>query len=262
MKFGRRPKDTAAGPAAEQAQHEETMPRSTSSPGNRGRSRRSSTRTPGQRAGLTREEVVAAARGLADREGVERVTMRRLAGELGVAPNALYTYFRDKTAILDAVFDDVLGELEPPSPGAGAWQDALAELMRASRRLLLAHPRLATLFLTRPGGPNAMRLGEVALRILERGGIRGRVAVEALRALLAYTLGSAAMEAPRRVEPERGERLERAAALIEHLPEDAYALTRASSRDLATHPSEEDFERGLRWLIRGIEAEAGSIERE
>lgn len=209
-------------------------------------------RRPGERAGLSRDEVLECARRLAERAGLEQVTIRRLAAELGVAPNALYTYFADKTAILDALFDAILGELEPPDPEAGRWQDALAELMRASRRLLLAHPRLAQLFLSRPGGANALRLGEATLRILARGGIRGRKAVEALRALVTYTLGFAALEVPRRADAEAGRRVERAAALIEALPPEEFPLTRACSRELASHASDRDFEAGLRWLIDGI----------
>jgi TetR/AcrR family transcriptional regulator, tetracycline repressor protein len=216
-------------------------------------------RAPGQRAGLRRDAVVASARRLAEAEGVERVTMRRLGAELGVAPNALYTHFPDKTAILDALFDDILGELEPPDAMEGAWQEALAELMRTSRRLLLRHARLVNLFLTRPGGRNALRLGEVTLQILGRGGIRDHEAVSALRAVLTYTLGFVALEVPRTAEPERGERVERAAGLIEKLPVESYPLTRAVGPELASHPGDEDFERGLRWLIEGIAGDSPPV---
>ncbi|MEW5929767.1 MAG: TetR/AcrR family transcriptional regulator C-terminal domain-containing protein [Gemmatimonadota bacterium] len=123
----------------------------------------------------------------------------------------------------------------------------------ASRRLLLAHPRLAGLFLSRPGGANAMRLGEATFRILARGGVGGKRAVDATRALLTYTLGFAAMEVPR--EPESAERLERAAALIEGLDPEEFAATRALARELAAHPGDAEFDAGLRWLIGGIAAE-------
>lgn len=216
-----------------------------------------SPRTAGQRAGLTGGDVLACALGLAEREGLEQVTMRRLAAELGVSPNSLYTYFPDKTAILDALFDAILGELEPPDPDVGEWQDALAELMRASRRLLLAHPRLAALFLARPGGANAMRLGEATFRILARGGVQGKRAVDACRALLTYTLGFAAMEVPRAVEPEGGERIERAAALIEGLDAEEFAATRSLARELAAHPGDAEFDAGLRWLIGGLRESGG-----
>jgi TetR/AcrR family transcriptional regulator, tetracycline repressor protein len=214
-------------------------------------------RTAGQRAGVSREAVVRAARAIADREGVDQVTMRRLAAELGVAPNALYTYFPNKTAILDAVLDSVLGEVEArPSVPSGTWSDDLGALMRASRRALLAHPQLVPLFISRPGGPNAIRLGEAALTCLARGGLSGRDAVEAMRALLVYTLGSAAVEIPRANDPDTHERLDRAARLIEQLPAQEFPVTRSVAPYIASHPGDADFEAGLRWLIAGIERDA------
>jgi len=220
-------------------------------------------RKPGQRAGLTQEDVLAAAMRIVEQQGLEQVSMRRIADALGVAPNALYSYFADKTALLDALFDAILGEIDVAARDRRPWQDRLADLMRASRRLVLKHPHLATLFLTRPGGPNAMRLGEATLRVLEEGRVSGPVAVTALRALLTYTIGFAAMEVPRMAEPDRAGRSDRARHLIEALDPEAHARTRGVARELASHPGDEDFEAGLRWLIRGIEtdseAEGGGV---
>jgi AcrR family transcriptional regulator len=206
---------------------------------------------------VSREAVVAVARTIADREGVDHVTMRRLAAELGVAPNALYTYFSNKTAILDAVLDSVLSEVQAPTPlPSGTWSDDLGALMRASRRALLAHPQLVPLFISRPGGPNAIRLGEAMLACLARGGVTGRRAVEAMRALLVYTFGSAAVEVPRKSDPATRERLDRAARLIEQLPPAEFPVTRDVASHIASHPGDSDFEAGLRWLIAGIEGDA------
>lgn len=213
-------------------------------------------RTPGQRAGVSAAGIVGVARRVADREGAENVTMRRLAAELGVAPNALYTYFPNKTAILDAVLDEILGEIVPPRLPEGSWQEELAALMRASWRTLLAHPHLVPLFIARPGGTNALRLGEAALRLLERGGVRGPAAAEAIRALLVYTLGSAAVVVPRAADPEGDGRLARASARIEELPAGEAPLTRSLAGHIASHPGAESFEAGLRWLLAGIASEA------
>jgi TetR/AcrR family transcriptional regulator, tetracycline repressor protein len=117
-------------------------------------------RGAGQRAGLSRELVLAAARRIADADGVDRLTMRRLAGELGVLPNALYTYFPHKDALLDALVDDLLGDIDPGDPAEGDWREGLVRVMDASRRLLLAHPQLVPVFLARPGlGPSAALAG-------------------------------------------------------------------------------------------------------
>src|SRR5512132_1788256 len=78
----------------------------------------------------------------------------QLAAELGVLPNALYTYVPDKEALLDAPIDDLLAGIEADEPAAGDWRDGLASVMDSSRRLLLSHPQLVPVFLARPGlGP-------------------------------------------------------------------------------------------------------------
>src|ERR671913_1071568 len=110
---------------------------------------RPSHRTAGQRAGLSREAVLGAARRVADDQGVDHLTMPRLAAELGVTPNALYTYFPDKEALLDALVDDLLAGIEPGDPDEGDWRGGLVKGVERSRRLLLAHPRPGTAVLGR-----------------------------------------------------------------------------------------------------------------
>ena len=211
-------------------------------------------RVPGQRAGLTRELVLAAARRIADAEGVDRLTMRRLAAELGVQPNALYTYVPDKEALLDALIDDLLAGIEPDEPAAGDWRDGLARVMDSSRRLLLAHPQLVPVFLARPGlGPNAARLGEITFGLLRRGGLEGERAVEAFRALLIYSLGFAAFQARRL--PEDAARSARAEATFAGLPEDRFPEMRRLARHLAGPTTDHQFHTGLRWLLDGIAAQ-------
>jgi TetR/AcrR family transcriptional regulator, tetracycline repressor protein len=184
--------------------------------------------------------------------------MRRLAEELGVAPNAIYTYFADKTALLDGLFDAALATIAVPDPETEPWRRGLAELMRSSRRALLEHPHLAALFLSRPGGPNALRLGEATLRFLERGGIEGPKAVRPLRSLLSYTLGFAALEVGRASGGDLAERSRRMGAEIADLPVGAFSLTRTHGAELAGAPSDTDFDAGLTWLIEGICADASA----
>jgi TetR/AcrR family transcriptional regulator, tetracycline repressor protein len=212
-------------------------------------------RGAGQRAGLTRELVLAAARRIADAEGVDRLTMRRLAGELGVLPNALYSYVPDKEALLDALIDDLLGGIDP-GEAAENWRDGLARVMDSSRRLLLAHPQLVPVFLARSGlGPNAARLGEITFGLLRRGGLEGERAVEAFRVLLIYSLGFAAFQAWRL--PEDAGRAARAEAAFASLPEDGFPEMRRLASHLAGPATDGQFHTGLRWLLDGIAAQAG-----
>jgi TetR/AcrR family tetracycline transcriptional repressor len=195
-------------------------------------------RQVGTRAGLTRDAVVAAALTVLRRDGLPGVSMRRVAAELGVAPNALYSHVADKDALLDALVDAVLADV--PDPPSGPWRPALETLLSASREVLLLHPDLIPLALGRQAvGPNALRLGNATLALLERAEITGDDAAQALRVLLVHTIGSAAMEAPRRAERDPPARAARARAaglderLIQHL-------------DTTT------FTTGLHWILDGL----------
>jgi TetR/AcrR family tetracycline transcriptional repressor len=213
-------------------------------------------RGAGQRAGLSRRPVLEAARRIADEEGVDRLTMRRLAAELGVMPNALYTYFPHKEALLDALLDDLLAGIEAGDPAEGDWRDGLVRVMDASRRLLLAHPQLATAFIARPGlGPNAVRLGEITLELLRRGGLEGERAVEALRVLLVYSLGFAAFQAPR-AQGDADGRSVRAEAAYAGLATKEFPRMRGLAGELAGPTPHPQFHAGLRWLLEGIAAQA------
>jgi AcrR family transcriptional regulator len=121
--------------------------------------------------------------------------MRRLADALGVLPNALYSYFPDKASILDAVLDDLIGDVERPDPNASPRR-GLVSLMTSYRSLLLTQPRLIALTVSRPQiGPKAIRLREDGLTLLKRGGLSDADAVRAYLALFAYTAGFVAFEA-------------------------------------------------------------------
>ena len=211
-----------------------------------------SRRGPGRRAGLTADAVLEAGRQLVERNGVEGLTMRRLAERVGVAPNSLYSHFPDKSALLDAILDSLLAEIEVPDVDGKDWRVGLVALMSASRGMLLAHADLLPHLFARPmRGPQAARLGDETLALLARGGISGPAAVDALRALLTFTFGSVALDAPRRLEPDPDARQRASAA--------AFASDSASPRmaeladPLSRPPTDDAFETGLRWLIDGIE---------
>src|SRR5919206_4716295 len=96
--------------------------------------------TRGRGAGLSREKVLAAALAVADTEGLEAVSFRRLASDLGVTPMALYRYVDNKEALLDGIGDLVLSELELPEPPTGGWRDQLRAAAWSFRAVLIAHP--------------------------------------------------------------------------------------------------------------------------
>lgn len=188
-----------------------------------------SPRTPGQRAGLTRNAVLASAQALISAHGLEGLTMRRLAVKLGVAPNALYNHVQNKTQLIDDLLDEVLGDVEAPDTDSVKPKAGLEAIMRSTFQVLLGHAGLVPLYLARQGarGPNAQRLGEAMFRLMARAGITGEAATEARRVLIVYTMGFAALATAEPVEP-------------------------GSERPLASEAIGENFVRGLRWLLAGI----------
>ena len=211
-------------------------------------------RQTGQKAGLSREMVLSAARAIADRDGVNALSMRTLARELGVMPNAIYTYFPTKDAILDALLDSLLEQIDTDGLDAFGWREALITIMDDSRHLLLAHPRLVDVFLTRPNtGPNAARLGEATFHALGKAGLVGEQAVAAFRILLIFSLGYAAFQGPRLGDVERSRRGE---AAFRDLPGDRYRQMRDLALPLSRPPDDETFLAGIGWLLDGIERTA------
>lgn len=178
--------------------------------------------------------------------------MRRLAEALGVMPNALYTYLPSKDAILDAVLDDLIGEIERPH-ARSTWRNGLIFVMSSYRRALLIQPGLIALTVSRPMyGPNALRLREEMLTLLRKGGLGDADTVVAFFALFAYTTGFVAFETAR--APGKRDSAQRAQGHRVHasLPEELFPSTRALSRRLAKRPGGQEFTRGLRSLIAGF----------
>jgi TetR/AcrR family transcriptional regulator, tetracycline repressor protein len=201
---------------------------------------------------LTRAEVVGVARRIGARQGVEGLTMRRLAAELGVMPNALYTYFPDKAAILDAVLDDLVGDVEQPRPNV-SWRNGLIGLMSSYRKLLMSQPGLVALTVSRPMvGPNALRMREDMLTLLRRGVHSDADAVSAFFALFAYTTGFVVFETGR--APGKADARQRARTYELHaqLPDEDFPTTRALAERLRKRPGDAEFTRGLQKLIAGF----------
>jgi TetR/AcrR family tetracycline transcriptional repressor len=203
---------------------------------------------------LTSSRVVAEARRIGAQEGVEALTMRRLADALDVLPNTLYTYFPDKAALLDAILDDLIGDVQRPDPNASP-QRGLVSLMASYRSLLLTHPGLIALTVTRPQiGPKAIRLREDGLTLLKRAGLSDADAVRAYLALFAYTTGFVAFEAGRPAGERDAEQRAAARKLHDSLPADEYPTNRALASRLAKRPGDAEFTHGLERLLDGLAA--------
>jgi AcrR family transcriptional regulator len=153
-------------------------------------------RTP--RAPLSRERLLAAAVALADADGLHAVTMRRLAGDLGVEAMSLYHHLPGKEALLDALADTVVGEIgvavdrleAVDDPAAGDWRAAVRRRCLTAREVMLRHPWAPGLLGSRPTVPLAAYLHyEAILATLAGAGFSYHLAHRALHALGSMALG-------------------------------------------------------------------------
>jgi AcrR family transcriptional regulator len=103
----------------------------------------------GRRAPLSRDRVLRAAVALADGVGIDSVSMRKLAQELGVVPMALYKHVANKDELLDGMVDVIVGEIDPAVPSAD-WRVAVRQRILSARRALRRHPWASRLIESRP----------------------------------------------------------------------------------------------------------------
>ncbi len=167
-----------------------------------------------RRAGLTRAWITEVALALADAGGVDRLSMRALAKELGVEAMSLYNHIRNKDDLLDAVVDTVVGRIDVPAIG-GNWQDELRRRAQSMRTVFLAHPWAPPLIVGRINvGPNMLAFNEATLGCLNAAGFSYAQADHAMNALDSLIYGFHLLERSMPVQPE-----DYAEAASTHLPE-------------------------------------------
>jgi AcrR family transcriptional regulator len=116
---------------------------------------------------LTRERIVAAASALVDAEGLDVLSMRRLATELGVQGPSLYNYFATKADILDAVADAVIDNVDLSAFDTHVWHEALRIWAKSYHAALVAHPNIVPVLATGPGRrPAALAMAEAVFGAL------------------------------------------------------------------------------------------------
>ena len=141
---------------------------------------------------LDRETVVAAVLRLARASGVESVTMRAVAAELGTSPAAVYYHVPNKAALLDLVADAVLSAVAVPA--AGPWDDRLRSLYESARRELVAVAGIAGVLQSRPLAASGRALDSTSRAILADAGLDRTAARAAHRLLYTYLLGGVMLE--------------------------------------------------------------------
>jgi AcrR family transcriptional regulator len=142
-----------------------------------------------RRATLTRARVLEAAVGLADREGIDAVSMRRLGQELGIEAMSLYTHIRGKEDLLDGMVDMVVAEIPVDTAGPD-WRTTLRRQILAARSVMLRHRWAARIIETRnEPGPAILAYMETATGIIRDGGFTVDLTHHAMHVLGSRVLG-------------------------------------------------------------------------
>lgn len=141
------------------------------------------------RAPITRDRALVRAIAVADGEGIEAVTMRRLARELGVEAASLYHHVRGKDEILDGLVDMVAAEIELPSRTDG-WRPAIGQRAHNTRAVLRRHPWAVALMASRTTpGPATLRLLDAGIACFREGGFSVQASAHAISAVDSYVHG-------------------------------------------------------------------------
>jgi AcrR family transcriptional regulator len=204
---------------------------------------------------LNTDRVLRAAIDIADKRGIESLTMRKLAQKLGVEAMTVYYYFAKKDDIVDGILDLVVSEIEVPAKG-GDWRAALRQSAISAHKVLLRHPWACSLMMS-PARirPARLRYMESLLGRLREAGFSAEMTHHAYHALDSHILGFTMWEVGYttgiRALPDSGQRLRRELTLAEYpyLVEHMGEHVKKSGRE----GGEGEFEFGLGLILDGLE---------
>jgi AcrR family transcriptional regulator len=217
---------------------------------------------------LSRAAIVAAAIEIADTEGLEAVSIRKLATKLNARPMSLYSHIERKGDLIDLMVDEVVGGfILPDGPPADDWKEGLRQIAHRTRETARAHPWMIATSFHRPHvGPNTLRHIDQSLGAVSSLPLSPERKRSVLLAVDTYTLGFARWEVKKMKAGTACEGMADDGPSAEDL--DAYLAEQAASgkyphlaeiakEDLTLGVKAEGFEVGLDWLLAGIAAEVG-----
>ncbi|AXJ11758.1 TetR/AcrR family transcriptional regulator [Arthrobacter sp. PM3] len=208
--------------------------------------------TPRRGAALDRAGIVGAAVALADEQGIERLSMRRLGDALGVEAMSLYHHVPGKAVLLDAMVDSVFGEIA--LPGDGAWADGMRDRARSQRAALHRHPWALRLLESRsaPGVAN-LRHHDTVLGYLRDAGFSIRAAGHAYALLDAFVYGFVMQE--QALPFDAGSAPQLAATMLASTPGADFPNLTAFMRDVVLpggYDFADEFEVGLALVLDAV----------
>lgn len=202
---------------------------------------------------ITQEQILATALRLVDEQGVNALTMRRLAAALDVDPMTIYRHLPDKAALMAGLVARVFGEFHMPDLPGASWQERVRAFAETYRALARAHPHLLVYTITHPEAASRAVLGEVEqlFALFEQAGLAPHAALLAADVLMDYLNGYALADSTGRIG-QPGERRELLAELAE-LPPDRYPALRRVYGALGEDAEVSNFEAGVELILAGIE---------
>lgn len=213
---------------------------------------------------VDRDAIVAAGLAIADQEGLEAVSMRRVAQRLGAGAMTLYSYVANKDDLLDLMADAVMGELVVPDL-SDDWREAVRQIARRTRAIFLAHPWLAEAGGGRGSpGPNALLHFEQSLQAVSGLGLDHAQRLAVISAVDDYVFGYVHREVEMERERERGgmshdEHVESIRPWIEDMiATGRFPHLERYMEEGGLPPADRRLEEGLDWLLDGIAARFGS----
>jgi AcrR family transcriptional regulator len=217
---------------------------------------------PQTRVPMTQDLIVETAIRVLDADGLDAVSMRRVALELDTGAASLYAHVANKKELLDLVFDRIVGEMELPGPvDPGRWRDQIRTLGVSMHATLSAHADVARVALANiPLGPNALRVSERMLAIMVAGGVPPQAAAWFLDRMSLYIVAEAyegtLWELPEGFDPET-DREALVAPLKQYmasLPVEHFPTIVAHVDEMTSGDSGERFLFGLDLLLDGLAA--------
>ncbi len=210
---------------------------------------------------LRRDRILTTALQLIDEHGVEALSMRRLATELGVDPMAIYHHLPGKQAILAGLIEIVFNELQLPPTKYATWQEQVRAFARAYHNLTRAHPNFVLYLVTDPEScaEAALVANEVLYTALAAAGLLPQAIVRTADLIVDYLNGFALAESSGRLG-QPGERQDLIARLSDQQP-DQFPTMRWVFNTLTEDEIRADVEVGLEIILAGIEAIARNASR-
>ena len=202
---------------------------------------------------LTKERICQTALAIADEQGLNSVSMRKLARELGVEAMSLYYHVKNKDEILEGMIDEVFREIKIPKEGD--WKTKIKQKAQATRDTLLRHPwGLGVIDSRKQPGPLTLKHHNTVIGVFKSAGFSIRDAARAFMLIDSYIYGFVLQEMSLPLNQENSPPT--ATRMLEHSPEDAYPFLKELEIDYNAKPDytfENEFNFGLDLILEGLE---------